>query len=485
MANVAYRLEDQKVLETLIDDFWNNRVDFVKHVIGVEPSHQQKQALNALDKTDSVSIASGHGCGKSAVECWAILHFMMTRPFARIGCTAPSKPQLYQILWSELAKWHRLMQKTTAGRIFASQYEWTKETFRNIHHPEEWFAMARTATRDNPEALQGLHGDYVMLIMDEASGVVDAVYEAVEGSHGFHETKMLLCGNPTRLDGTFYKSHNDAAFKKSFTRLKWNCLDSLKSKGGLVPDKYVERIKAKYGSDSNMYRVRVLGKFPLRDGDSFIPFDLVDSARLREVPKQENPLKVFGVDVARFGDDDTVIAIRDGDEFKPFHVLKQKETMEVAGFVAQLANKEKPKHIFVDVIGIGAGVYDRLEEMGFPVVAVNVSEAPALDPKLYKRLRDELWGNMRDWLEVRRGRLWDNSDDDLLGELTTPRYKFTSDGKILIESKDDMRKRGLKSPNIADAHLLTFAMPHSNYTHGDDDIFEFEETMVLDPDTGY
>lgn len=485
MANVAYKVDDPQVMKKLISDLWDDRVGFVRYVIGVEPSHQQIEALRALDTEDSVTIASGHGCGKSATEVWAMLHWMMTRPYARIGCTAPSKPQLYQILWSELAKWHRLMRKTTPGRILASQYEWTKETFRHAGHPEEWFAMARTATRDNPEALQGLHGDYVMLVIDEASGVVDPVFEAIEGSHGMLETKMLLCGNPTRLDGTFYKSHKDAQFKKSFTCLQWSCLDALRDEGGLVPNNYVERIRAKYGEDSNMYRIRVLGKFPLRDGDAFIPFDLVNDAINRELEPQEKPVKVMGIDVARFGEDETVIAIRNGDQFMPYQVLRQKSTMEVAGYVAQLANKEKPKHIFIDVIGIGAGVYDRLEELGFPVIPVNVAESPATDPKLYKRLRDELWGNMRDWLELRRGKLWDNQEDDLLGELTTPKYKFTADGKILIESKDDMRKRGLKSPNIADAHLMTFAMPSSSFTFDDDDLYDDNEVTVFDPETGY
>lgn len=479
------KLSDSDKITDLMADLWDDRVSFVKYIVGVQPSDLQGDALSALDKYDDVSIASGHGCGKSAIESWAMLHFMMCRPFARIGCTAPSKPQLYQILWSELAKWHRIMRKNSAGAMLASQYEWTKEMFRHRQHPEEWFAMARTATRDNPEALQGLHGEYVMLVIDEASGVVDPVFEALEGSHGSIETKSLMCANPTRLDGTFYRSHQDISFRESYKRLQWSCLDTLKSDGGLVPDSYVKRIERRYGLDSNMYRVRVLGKFPLRDADSFIPFDLVEDALHREVAEQSKPIKVFGVDVARYGDDETVIAIRNGDIFEEYHVLRQKSTMEVAGFVAQLANKEKPHHIFIDVIGIGSGVYDRLEELGFPVIPVNVSEAPALNGNKYRRLRDELWGLMRDWLDTRRGKIWDNTDNDLLGELTTPKYHFTSDGKIIIERKDEMRKRGLKSPNIADAHIMTFAMPVNEYSMESWDDDEEEEFDVLDPVAGY
>jgi len=464
------------LLKDTISNLWDNRVDFVKYIIGVTPTDQQGDALRALDKHEAVTIASGHGCGKSAVESWAVLHYMCCRPFPKVPCTAPTKHQLYDILWAELSKWHRKMSPA-----FRDQFQWTKEKFFHKAHPEEWFAVARTATKENPEALQGFHADYVFAVVDEASGVPESTFEVLEGAHGTVETKMLLCGNPTRREGTFFESHHK--LQHLYKKLKWSCLDS-----PIVAERYVERIEKKYGKESNIYRVRVLGEFPLHSDDTFIPYELVEAALMRDIPPQDDYPLVFGVDVARYGDDSTVIARRRGDEFKQYDVLRNKSTMEVAGYVARCANKENPKHIFIDVIGIGAGVYDRLYELGYPVIPVNVAESPAINGQEYRRLRDELWGLMREWLEMRRGKLWDNEDNDLLGELTTPTFKILSDGKIAIEKKEDMKKRGLPSPNIADAHILTFAQPVAAYQQDDDEeeLTEWRQGWVpLDAWAGY
>lgn len=468
----------------IISDFWDDRVGFVKYIIGVTPTNQQGDALRDLDKRDHVAIKSGHGGGKSTVEVWCINHYIMTRPFPKIPCTAPSKHQLYDVLWAELSKWHRhMMSHGDAGRMFASQYEWTKEKFFHRDHPNEWFASARTATKENPEALQGIHADYVLRVIDEASGVPEPIFEVSDGAHGRIETKEIMGANPTRLSGSFYDAFHK--LRREYGVHTWNILES-----SIAPPKYAPRMERKYGKDSNIYRVRVLGEFPLRDGDSFIPYDLAEDAYKRDIEDQKGKPKVIGVDVARFGNDETVIAIRQGDEIKPVHQLRNKGTMEVAGYVARLANEEKPvQAIYVDVIGIGAGVYDRLEELGFPVISINVSESPAIDSLKYKRLRDELWGNTRDWLEARRGRIADNEDRDLIGQLTTPKYRITSDGKIQIESKDDMRRRGLASPNMADAVNMTFAQPLSEYITDTDDAPEsYGERggyQPLDAEAGY
>lgn len=154
--------------------------------------------------------------------------------------------------------------------------------------------------------------------------------------------------------------------------------------------------------------------------------------------------------------------------------------METAAYIAYLANKERPSAIFVDSIGIGSGVVDRLESLGFPVVPVNVAELPALDGQKYKRLRDELWGLMRDWLEQRRGSLWDNEEMDLVGQLTTLQYDILANGKIQIETKEKLRSRNIDSPNIADAHVMTFAQPVASYTAETDNFWE----DFYNPNTG-
>jgi len=462
---------------------WNDRVRFVKSIIGVDRIDPlQEELLRKLDAHDHVSAKAGHGTGKTTSLAWIVLHYMSTRPMCKIPCTAPSKHQLFDVLWPELSKWHNHMKKTEKGLLFARNLDWTKEKLSNLMQPEEWFAVARTATKENPEALQGFHADYILNIVDEASGVDDDIFEVLEGSYGTKETKSIWMGNPTRCEGAFYRSFGDE--KKFFDNMTMSCI-----KSSLPPRRYIDRMAQKYGLDSNMYRVRVLGEFPEKEGDSYIPLALCVDARHRDIPLQIQYKKVFGVDVARYGDDESVIAIRQGDMFHPYHVLRNKNTMELAGFVASLANKEKPEAIFIDVIGIGAGVYDRLKELGFNVIAINVAEVPYEFPQKYKRLRDELWGKMRDWLEARRGKIWDNEDMDLSAQLSGPKYKVTSDGKIQIESKDDMKKRGIKSPDIADAHIMTFAQPISNYntdlTNNDGVEYDMNSFEPLDRKVGY
>ena len=465
-----------ELFKKISETFWDDRVGFVRHIIGAEPTNQQIEALQALDRHDFVVIKSGVGTGKSTLMAWIILHYMCCRPAPKIICTSPSKDQLKGVLWVELLKWHNRM-----NIVLREQFVWQKESYKHKQH-EEWFAMARTATKDNPESMQGIHADYVLRVIDEGSGVPEEVYEVLEGATGLKETKELICGNPTRLEGYFYDCFNKA--KEHHYTISWSSLDS-----PLRPERVIERIRRKYGEDSNMWRVRVLGEFPLREGDSYIPYDWVMEALTREIPSQKDKPKIFGCDIARFGEDSTVICIRQGDEFLPYHVLRNKSTMEIASYIARLANEHKPVQIFIDVIGIGAGVYDRLEELGFPVVGINVAESPAYNPDKYKRLRDELWGEARDWFEMRRGRIWDNEDNDLVGELTSVKYKILSNGKIQIETKDEMKKRGLQSPNIADAFVLTFAQPISTYTvyesKWEDEIDFGEMAYALDEEVGY
>ncbi|MAF44175.1 MAG: putative terminase large subunit [Prokaryotic dsDNA virus sp.] len=472
-------ISQSALTERVMSDLWDDRVTYVKEIVGVTPTDQQGDALVALDNYDSVVVKSGHGAGKSCVESWGVLHYMSCRPFPKVPCTAPSKHQLYDILWAELSKWHRQMKSEAIKSLF----QWTKEKFFHKGYPEEWFAVARTAVKENPEALQGFHAEYLLKVIDEASGVPEPIFEVAEGATGHYETKALMCGNPTRLEGTFYDAFGKD--REIYKTLSWSCLDS-----PIAPEKFVKRVERRYGLDSNIYRVRVLGEFPLRDGDAYIPYNLVEDAMIREIEPQTDKPIVFGVDVARYGNDATVIALRQGDEFKPFHVMRNKSTMETAAYVAHLANDLKPLLIFVDVIGIGAGVFDRLESLGLPVVQVNVAESPARNPHQFKRLRDELWGEMRLWLESRRGKLHDNYDNDLLGQLTTPKYKILSDGKIMIESKQDMKKRGVDSPDIADAFNMTFAQPVSNYSKEIDEFWEQfwgdeEAYAPLDVECGY
>jgi phage terminase large subunit len=230
----------------------------------------------------------------------------------------------------------------------------------------------------------------------------------------------------------------------------------------LVNEDFVQQIKATYGEESNAFRVRVLGEFALRDDDVLIPADLVDAAMERDVVLIESDPIVYGLDVARFGDDRSVLCKRQGNVVLDFKTWRGLDLMQLVGAVVSEARGDRPAEIVVDSIGLGAGVADRLRELqgevpdlkNTSVRDVNVSESAAMNPQA-NRLRDDLWLSARDFLRTRACRL--PRDPDLRQELVSPTYKFTSTGKIQVEGKDSLKKRGLKSPDLADSLCLTFA----------------------------
>jgi hypothetical protein len=225
-----------------------------------------------------------------------------------------------------------------------------------------------------------------------------------------------------------------------------------------VSKEFVEEMKTRYGEDSNAYRIRVLGEFPLGDDDTIIPLHLAEAAVERDVVVSQNIRPIWSLDVARFGSDRTVLVRRTGNVITDIEAWQGLDLMATTGRVKAyydaLMPNQRPVEILVDSIGLGSGVVDRMRELGMPVRGVNVSEAPAFG-NTYSNLRTELIFRVRGWLEQRTARLPKNSA--LLSELTSIRYSFGSTGKVKAESKDDMRRRGLRSPDLADAVFLSFA----------------------------
>jgi len=262
----------------------------------------------------------------------------------------------------------------------------------------------------------------------------------------------LLLGNPVRSSGFFYDTHNRLA--GDWVTMKVSCADSPR-----VSEAYIEEMKARYGEESNAYRIRVLGEFPKSDEDTVIPMELLDLAMNRDVEASPYAPLVWGLDVARFGSDRSALCKRRGNAVtEPIKTWKNLDLMQLTGAVVAefeiLPPSERPTEILVDSIGLGAGVVDRLRELNLPARGINVSESPAMGTT-YRNLKAELWYKAKSWLEQRDCRL--PKDELLIAELATVRYSFTSNGKIQIEGKDEIRKRGLASPDKADAFCLTFA----------------------------
>jgi hypothetical protein len=217
-------------------------------------------------------------------------------------------------------------------------------------------------------------------------------------------------------------------------------------------------MKSRYGEESNAYRIRVLGEFPLADDDTVIPVELVDSAQVRDTKPSPTAPVVWGLDVARFGSDKSALCKRQANVVHEIRKWAGLDLMQLTGAIVAeyeaTPSNARPVEILVDSIGLGAGVVDRLRELKLPARGINVSESPAMGTT-YINLRAELWFRVKGWLEARDCRI--PKDDQLFAELVGPRFSFSSNGKMKVESKDEMRRRGLGSPDMADALCLTFA----------------------------
>lgn len=396
-----------------------------------------------------VTIRSGHGVGKSTTEAWAVWWMMVTHFPLKVPCTANSADQLADVLFAEISKWHKRMPEE-----LSSQFEVLSDRIYLKSSPKESFAVARTARAEKPEALQGFHEENLLFVVDEASAVPDVVFEVAQGALTKPGNKALMCGNPTRVSGFFYDSHT--RMRELWHVMRVSCHDS-----PLVEPNYIESCKIRYGEQSNAYRVRVLGEFPTGDDDAVIPLWIVEDAVNRDIVTSKKDPIVWGLDVARFGDDRTALCKRQKNKvLEPIMFWREKDTMQTASLVTQeyenTPDKDKPDEILVDVIGIGAGVLDRLRENGLPARGCNVSEAPSVSDK-FLRLRDELWWLAREWFEARAGSI--PPQQDLIDELSRPKYTLVGSGKIRIEGKDEVKKRTVhkNSPDLADAFIMTFA----------------------------
>jgi len=412
----------------------------------VTPEKWQAEALTALCTEDRLAIRSGHGVGKSAFAAWSILWWLYTRSPSKCAVTAPTAHQLQDILWAELATWHRKMP-TELKDLF----ELTATRFYLKSKPDNAFAVARTAT--SGEAFQGFHSDNMLFVVDEASGVEEIIYEVGQGAMSTKGAVSLMLGNPTRTSGYFYEAFHSR--RASWWTKRVSCADSTR-----VDPSFIEEMKGKYGVDSAIYAVRVLGDFPEQSDDAIIALSLCESAIRRDVePLEGQP--TWGLDVARFGDDATALAKRQRNVMlEPVKSWRNKSVTQVAGIVIdeylQTPSSERPAKILIDSIGVGSGVVDILQDEDLPAIGINVAESPSVRAR-YMRLRDELWFKGREWLEARDCKMID--DPDLIGELTAPRYAMTASGKIQVEPKDKTKQRLGGSPDLADAFLLTFASP--------------------------
>lgn len=465
---------------------------FVEDIIRVTPDQKQRDILRSLRDYPMTSVRSGHGVGKSAVESWSVIWFLCTRPFPKIPCTAPTQHQLYDILWAEISKWLRNNPELKNDII------WTQQRVYMNGYPEEWFAVPRTAT--NPEALQGFHAEHVLYIIDEASGVSDKVFEPVLGAMTGEDAKLLMMGNPTRLSGFFFDSHHKS--RSEYSAMHIDGRDSQH-----VNQKFVQKIINMFGLDSDVFRVRVAGQFPKSTPDSLIMMDWCEAATQLKPETVRNRVDI-GVDVARYGDDSSALyPVIDKVQSDGYELYHHNRTTEISGYVVQMIKRYAVEcldaviRVKVDCDGLGVGVYDnlydltdqiidevwcdrcrreglnpdngnqwnecqRIPQLDLEIVECHFGAAGGKidedDPVEYSNSTGLMWGKIRKLLQA--GALQIPDDDALISQLSNRRYIVNKDGKLELERKEAMKKRGLPSPDIADALALALYDPNNEWT---------------------
>lgn len=420
----------------------NNPVFFVEEVLGNSLWQKQREILEAVRDNREVAVRSCHASGKSYVAGRIVHWWLNSHKDSVVITTAPTFRQVKEVLWREIK----------GAVIGKSIYPAKAMLDTQINISQQWFALGLST--DKPEQFQGFHSPHLMVLVDEAAGIHSEIEEAIDG---LTPEKIVRIGQPLANVGRFA----DCFRMPNVEKIQISAFDTPNLKDdkdnfripGLITSQDVENFKIRYGEDSNVYRIRVLGEFPTQDSDSLIGVDEISKAINRNVIVPSQFEKKMGVDVARFGNDRTVLVIRQMEKVIKKETFSGQDTMQIAGHVLRLAKEEnvKAENINVDVIGVGAGVVDRLKEQGWRVNAVSVSESPK-DKEHYLNLRAELYADkVKEWIKTA-----DLPDDDFY-ELASIKYKFNSKGQLQIESKDDMKKRGLDSPDLADALMLTFA----------------------------
>lgn len=415
-------------------------------VLSLIGKHLQDEATRY--KPLRIAVSSGHGIGKSAGIGMIIQWAMTTCDDCRVVVTANTENQLRTKTWPEISKWARLSRFSDCWQVPAMSL-YSAEDGRE----KSWRADAIPWSENNTEAFAGLHnkGKRIVLIFDEAAAIADRVWEVAEGALTDENTEIiwLVFGNPTR---------NTGRFRECFGKYRhlWHThkIDSRTVEG--VNRAYLDELVATYGEESDIVKVRVRGEFPSQSVSQFISTAAVQGAQERKANKDPGAAMVLGVDIARFGDDQSVIRGRMGRDGRVIPPIKWRgmDTVFSAGKIAEAMRRYDADAVFIDGGGVGGGVVDILKSQGYKVIEVNFGSA-ARESKKYANKRAEMWGNMRDWCET--GSL--DPDPELADDLTGVEYGFDKDGRILLEKKDDMKKRGLASPDNGDALALTFAEP--------------------------
>lgn len=428
-------------------------VGYSRDILGFAPWSKQREMMESVRDHDRTVVRSCHGIGKTAGAAQVVLWFLATRADSKVITTAPTWTQVEKLLWREI----RSQVRRAHGRQHALEIPTPLQAELTVS--EQWFAIGLST--NEPERFQGHHANDLLLVVDEASGVNEGIFEAAEGFLTAEGAKVLLIGNPTKVGGQFYRAFSSE--RATWHQIHISVFDSPNYTGEHVPadvkramprGTWAEEKAQQWGAESAIYQVRVEGKFPDTGDDTVIGLNLVEAAQAREL--EPGIPVVIACDVARFGDDETVIAVREDQRVRIRERYIGKPTTHTSGRVAEIAG-EFPRdqvQIVIDDAGVGGGVTDQLRAAGWSVTAFGAGEQ-ARDPKSFPNRRSELWfqgaAQMED-LDL-------DDDEQLAADLSSPRYSFDLKLRRVVEKKDETKKRLGRSPDRADAVLLTLVAP--------------------------
>ena len=472
-------------------------LDFARDVLGVTLWSKQEEVLSALPLHQRIAVKSGNGLGKGFCAAVAVLWFLQLHDPGIVLSTAPTFRQVRHILWRQIRRLHRRAADTLGGKMFEARWELS----------DERYAMDLSA--DTADQFQGFHSDNMLIVVDEAEGVSDEIYEAIEAVMTSSDPRLLLIGNPTTVSGAFRRAFYQE--RNIYHTVTISALDSPNVQAGkrvfpgLTTAKWVQERREIWGEENPIYRARVLGEFPDQAEDTLIKLSDVEAAvrrgleeaatfdanhksdaagdasggvalepAINELGSQKDEAQkdeaqkeegqkwaesevVLAVDVARFGSDRSVILRRRGSRVEEIRTFQKLDTMQLTGWVVSAIQEFTPAQVYIDEIGVGAGVVDRLKEQGQAVKGINVARRSRQDD-VFANIRAEGFWRLRELFASARISI--PADNQLMGELAALRYSYDSQGRIVLESKESMRQRGLPpSPDKADALMLAFLEP--------------------------
>lgn len=448
--------------------------DFIK---GEHITWQQWLIVLAVERAlagkgvNRISIASGHGIGKSAILAMLILWYMFCHKDAQVPCTAPTSEQMYDVLWKELSIWLSRMPEE-----IQNLYDHQSSYLRIKENPDAWFARARTARKENPEALSGIHADYVFAVADEASGVYEEIFNTAEGALTGPNVLFIMISNPTALQGYFFDSHHDDSHN-------WQTFSFSSEESPIVDWEFVERIREKHGINSDEYRIRVMGKFPLQNAalegwTQLLTRQDIGLALCREEEVRMEGARLLGVDVSEGnGGDDSVLVVRGMNAARIELADPNIDTMQLAGRIVERVTRDgdaiNPLNVSIDGVGIGDGVIKRCHEQKLPVTGVKAQEK-AFDPKRYKNKKAEGYWKTRELVKGGMKLILDTPEEPHKSkwyQLTTIYYRTNSSGKLEIMPKTMMKKHGMDSPDVAEALMHTCIIPIHTPVDNAEDVF--------------